>query len=314
MPAGGPTTPLIPPLLVLPVDGRTPRILQGQPTAWSVNTPISYMVWDLKVEKMAHAVTSDLAPTLTYRWTSDGQIVPDQPLPTPTAGADFSGGSTATAGASTFSRWQPGILTPRQPYTADGGWDQQARPTAETFTSASTLWSPDGRYLVFGLTFRTLLAAVPGRPAPTLDLRYCAGSGSFQPQYCAMRPVAPPDAGFAALQRDADSGGEESLPDGQRYRFYWPYPVAWRPDGKYIATLLTATDYQSSRTQNVIGLVRCDSGSTQATLTAPHPFGNSEFSAEGVPSLAWSPSGQQLAFTDYGAARVTIWGEEKLPT
>src|SRR5579884_286358 len=177
--------------LVLWTPGGKSRTIQGSPVPLS---PAGYFVWDLRQGALAHATDQDLPPALTYRWTSDGSIVPDAAIVPAGPSADYTGSPTAAPSAATFSRWQPGAIVPIEPLGAH--FDQP--PTAMTYQSNTAVWSSDGRYLALGLSLRAVLHAASGGPAPSFGDGFCRAP--YNRALCAAGPVAYPDAAFAAIR------------------------------------------------------------------------------------------------------------------
>jgi hypothetical protein len=87
--------------------------------------------------------------------------------------------------------------------------------------------------------------------------------------------------------------------------------VAWRPDGKLLATILPANGLFAQDTHVTVSLLRTDIGEEIKTLSVAHRNAN-----RAVPfdkPIAWLPSGKQLALSDPDSSRITIWGASKLP-
>lgn len=148
--------------LLAPLQGDARIISSSDAPADELN------VWDVRAGRLI-GVPQALPPALTYRWTDDGHLAADTPLPSICGGSEYTGSPTRRPDA-VISRWQPGALSPLPPLDAQGALDEEHAPAGWFMNAASTLWSPDGRYLAT-LSFKTRLVT-PGA-AGSIDPRIC---------------------------------------------------------------------------------------------------------------------------------------------
>jgi hypothetical protein len=119
------------------------------------------------------------------------------------------------------------------------------------------------------------------------------------PETCEKQRMASPDRAFEAVYQQARAEIRlPSHPELAQPKF--PVPVAWRPDGKVLATLLPLDGFQG------------EGSSLRVTLSASRPA-NVTDNDDSIGPTYWSPAGAQLAIVDAGSNRVTIWGASSLP-
>ncbi len=292
-------------LLIVPLSGGTSRLFQGP----AIGTN-SQVVWNMRTGQAASVTSVWLPPALTYRWTADGRIIAAQPFPaSSTAGA--TGGTSMSADRSIIPYWQSGIIMPLLPIDSTGAIAESSPPVANSYTSGISSWSPDGRYFTSSL----LLAGLFPLPhsTPSLDARDCILQ--------ALGPSCPPFLPYpntALAHVDAlTQAGTTTHPDPNDPSFsrqIWsPSAVAWRPDGAVLAALLPGD--QANGGMAHVSLFDASNAKLIRSLVAQPPNeGSSTLTPLVVydPPLFWSPSGQQLAFVDFGAGRITIWGASQV--
>lgn len=232
-------------------------------------------IWDLQTRQYIHSGTANLPVALAYQWSSQGTLIPG-------AESSPSGPIGNPAGGQAFTIWQPGnVFLDRQKHTL-------------TFSTITTAWSPDGRYLVPYLGFG-------GEMTPGVSGIVPASNGSYQ--------FAPRDEGLLAASSQLNAPAD-------------PYatfmPVAWRGDGHLLAArepnLLIDQVVQNldtsivpSATEHVV-IYDCATGAKRLTL-ATKPLANRLQYVVLLPQplLRWSPSGKQLLLLNAPFDSLTIW-------
>lgn len=245
-------------------------------------------IWDIRSGKLVHT-DNNLAPATAYAWGADGSLTP--------ASAD-------AMGKGVVSIWQAGRIVPI--YAAASNEDVQGPadeyvPQDWLFDSDTPRWSPDGRYLALPVE---LMVRVPGGP------HAFPVAGSPCP-VCDSTPVAPPDKSFSAALTAAEKGWR--VPPPQPVEYY-SMEVAWRADGKELATMLPNEDFNLSQPVAKITIFNTQSGAVVAKLSINRTvvnmndsgyYGNSD-----LPAIVWSPRGSSLAALNFGDATLTLWRAE----
>lgn len=153
------------------------------------------------------------------------------------------------------------------------------------YTAAFTRWSSNGRYVVAGLMTLNKAGTSTGAPA-TIAPDTCRAA--FLPQPCSDQPVPAPDAAFrtalAAVGRAANGG---LYPNEA--------PVAWRPDGAALATVLPGDDVAYTHRAITITLLATASGQVIGTVDMPVQASHGNTGWTHWPYFAWSPTSHQLA-------------------
>jgi hypothetical protein len=191
-----------------------------------------------------------------------------------------------------------------------------AAPAAILYESAPTLWAPDGH------AFASLVLGAPLPGATPSGLRQLdadqAGSGQcryWTGRTCAQSVALPyPDAALRVVATRVRTGTTvhpNPIDPTQAYNEYPEASFAWRPGGQQLAAILPGDGFGHTTVR--VTLLSTASGSVAGTLSANAPVNDIGGETEGVPPIAWSPSGQQLAIMDYGSGLVTIWGAQALP-
>ena len=228
------------------------------------------VVWDLKTDQntmLSGALTFEfwnnpLPLAYQYTWNATGALAP-----APAIG----GGTQATQaignpqGDASFQLWQSGELAALQqadlPYPLIG-----AQATWQTTFAAS---SPDGRYVFAPVTMSSPVSPRIARASPQ------------DPENTGLPPILlARDAGFAHIMRSIP----QYAPGAAQPLIY----VAWRPDGKAIATFNLANDQK-------LTIYDCATG----RLLASHAEPAQPTQFDGVlGALRWSPDGHHLLLPD----------------
>ncbi|WIG58869.1 MAG: hypothetical protein OJF49_001616 [Ktedonobacterales bacterium] len=298
-------------LLIVPVADGDAQFIDGPKLSYPALTFHTSLVWDLQQHAVASINPDALSPAVSYRWSANGHLVVDTALPaSPTGG--YTGSPVTTPAATTIPFWQPGTLRPVQALDKDGNppADGSTPPSFYLYDSAPTLWSPDGRFLVFTLALAGLLPSSDGKPLQP-DSRACH-SYRLMPA-CTSKPVPYPDPAFAAAAKLIRDGIEQNQHSINATLYMNGFTVAWRPDGKLLAVMLPGDGFDGNGPTITITLYSTATGQVVAKLKADRPAPNGSLSGGDAPFFAWSPTGKQLAVVDYFSSRVTIWGESLLP-
>ncbi|WIG59985.1 MAG: hypothetical protein OJF49_002733 [Ktedonobacterales bacterium] len=300
-----------PALLIYPLDSGKPHLFTstlttafGQSVIWDLHTGVPTLLPAL------------LPPALSYQWSASGQITVAQPAPTHPTSGSYTGSPIVTAPAApTFPIWQPGTVMPIEAVDSTGTSTSLLPLAGAVFASSGYIWSPDGRYLAMPLHLAARLAPIPGLPVGNLGPHSC--SSSLQPN--CSGPIMPyPDAALATAIKAAatpqvfSSNGQHIV----QYAFQ-PFPVAWRPNGKILATILPAdngigSDFSTPVTVR-ISLFDTTTGHELSTLSIQRPLSSQQPPSPDQIELSWSPTGKQLALFDYGSNQVVLWGADQLP-
>lgn len=255
----------------------------------------SYVTWDVQrgITSVPYAGSSQssnseniftLPTALTYHWSADGQLLP---------GVIASSGNSSSIsnssigpignpdGGSSFSIWQPGSAT----WTDQNGNGATHLPGVYLWQTLFTAWSPDGRYLIYGLVAGSLLHIPGQKPLSPRDLK---DLGVNQYSTIQVRNTA-----FIQLLRSLSSSAGSSGGVSAN--------VSWRPDGREVAvnSAGSVTVFESS------------TGHKLATMLPQHLYPLNLNGGTGD-ILRWSPDGTHLllASTTWG---ISIWGPGQLP-
>jgi hypothetical protein len=200
----------------------------------------------------------NLAAAPAYTWDGNGQFM--------SAATAENAHATATPignpnGDAIVTLWQPGIVSLIAPAASGTGRSAGVYTWSTTFAA----WSPDGRYLIDGVTTggRLELASRPTPSAETLDALQI---GRFP-------ALAPRDAGMARALEALGAAFEA----GQAL---W---LAWRPDGRVLAASPDGDDvtFYDSASGRTLARVRT---AAAAGLEGGLPGG----------AMRWSPDGKWL--------------------
>jgi WD40 repeat protein len=168
-------------------------------------------------------------------------------------------------GGSSFTIWQPGLAIILS---------QAHSPSIYIWKTSVTAWSPDGNYLVEGVSLKAIIEP-SGRHFPN--------EGILNDLHLNHTPLLP--IRDTALLR-ATLGS---------------LAMAWRPDGRVLAT----TNFTGS-----VDLYDCATGQKLATLI-PHM---NHTPISGSPALLrWSPDGTRLLLSSAQWGIINTWGPGQLP-
>ena len=234
--------------------------------------------WDLTAGKLS-AVPPPATGATLYRWTSDGVLVADG-----SAAGKAIGSPSADQ---TFSIWQPGFLQMAAYSTASDPQPTLIPQDIEWGANFAPL-SPDGRY--FYQYFPAYGSLVPP---------------STQHPFPHEAQITPHDTALVALARRLSATSPAGA--GQPAQ----YLVAWRPDGRLLATV-TPNDSGSVTDANFT-VTLYDTRTGQVVLRLTPSFTGLQSGNSGQEMLSWSPDGKHLALTDNIFGAITIWGPGALP-
>ncbi|WIG59307.1 MAG: hypothetical protein OJF49_002054 [Ktedonobacterales bacterium] len=262
-------------------DGST-RVLVA-PTSPTMFTG-AYNTWDLLTGTVTVGPRSTATPppfsnlplAQSYTWDATGALVPGPQLPrAATAPPTVASGPVGNpAGDAIFTPWQPDVLQ-----IADTTPDGKPLTTAiATFNAFFSAWSPDGRYLIDGLTLGGRLQ-LPSQPAPShTDLL------KLQLDTTPLLPLR--DAGLQQALTNLIAPITTS-PVHTQNSFA---QLAWRPDGRVLAI----TDNQDN------GYILYDCQTGRRLLTAPNT-NTALLNSGGFAGPRWSPDGKWLILPPFGA-------------
>jgi hypothetical protein len=298
--------PVDPGVLLIPLSGAKPFIIHAavSPALQSafLNGDVT-TVWDTRNHSLASATTLPLPPALAYTLDSAGRLVVAQPL-SAQASADTLTGSPGAQTGATRSLWQPGALIVVDAFTGRTSPNQPASQPTDTsalvfYSAALGLWSPDGRFVDPQVTL-----GPAGFPE---DAQALAG---FDPQSCVHFGLAPcvphavpyPDHALQVVKNKllAQNGAQSYAADT---------PIAWSPGGAVLATIFPLDSFLPTNDTVRVTLLSTRDGSVLKTLTARTSSSSDSYAYD---DLAWSPTGNQLAFRDAYSAAITIWGGSSL--
>jgi WD40 repeat protein len=204
-----------------------------------------------------------LSPALAYRWGADGTLVPETVLTNAGVPAAPALGPVGNPdGDPTFTLWQPGSV------------DVASLADASRLTSWSTTfaaWSPDGRYLVDGMTLfgllklpgqrfpnsstlvRTRLNQVPLLPLRDRALLMVVESATAVAWSPNGRVLAASHAGKSVELYECRSGRRLASLVLHNQGFAAPTALRWSPDGSHVLvaslwrTMIILWDPQDAR-------------------------------------------------------------------
>lgn len=297
-------------LLIIPAGSGTPRALLN-----TTDSELAHPIWNLKTGKLVATQAKALPPALTYRWGADGSIQPEKAIPSGSATA-YTGSPVEQVGGASFSRWQRGVIAPvaRMGYVGP--------PFAWFHIDLGVLWSPDGQYVAPNYSIESRLPEPEGGTPAQLQPQdsACAefassGVGqtleaSMAPTYCGQPTPPYPDAAYAQVVAAARAGAQEKDSSGRTITGWPLVEVAWRPDGKVLATMLPADDFASHPSSVRVTLYDTATGQVLTTLSQAVTLPSSQ--TNGPYYLSWSPSGQQLALVNNGDSKIIVWGASSL--
>ncbi len=138
-----------------------------------------------------------------------------------------------------------------------------------------------------------------------------SGDPSMENTYCAQSALPYPDAAYARVVAAARAGVQVKDDSSGRAITVWsPVEVAWRPDGKALATMLPADDFAAH--PSMVRVTLYDTATGQALTSLSQTVSLPSSQVNGPYYLSWSPTGQQLALVDNGDSRIIVWGASSL--
>ncbi len=244
-------------LLVLNVQSNAARVIFQPPNL----TPQMPVEWDFATGQALGLTT--ISPALSYHWTASGSLLPDSSLSVrPQKQISALGPVGNPDGNTSFTIWQPGFAT----LTNISGYF--------AWNTTFSAWSPDGRYLVDGISMVGLFEP-PGSVSPNAQ-----ALSQVKAQHYALLP-----ARDAALLKVAINSAE----------------IAWRPDGRVLAT------YNG---YGFVALYDCQTGRLLKTL--PLPFDQAPSIDGNTELLRWSPDGSRLLLSSALDGVLHIWDSSQL--
>lgn len=284
-----------------------PRVIIGPPT--NIYTSQSRaQVWNVGALSAGPVIDSSIPPALSYHWTADGTIAPDQPFPedgsTPT-------GRNANHGAFTF--WQSGYIDALS--IIDSHFTSShisvtgpVAPTGLFFTASPVVWSSDGRYVVSGISIGGPVAfSTP--PSSTVT---CPTPDMSQNARCPSKALPQADAAFAAVVSATLKGEPFTFTDqsgNPKTVSSWPQvPIAWSPKGKYLMTVLPGDEETDRAKYLTITLLDTTTGNPVKQFRQVVGPGANRCSFPG----GWSPTGQQIALLQCSTNSIILWSTSDL--
>ncbi|HEX8733574.1 MAG TPA: hypothetical protein VF725_16100 [Ktedonobacterales bacterium] len=289
-------------LLLLPLNQNSPDVLsQTQPAS----TPCSG-AWDIRDNRYvpepptasnvpaAWGISSGLGTAASaYHWNG-GSLSPVSALPasdaTPPQAASHITPVGAPDGQQSFSIWQPGTLesvTQYFPKTASGTpVISQALPGAQTYSTSFIAWSPSGDYLRTAVVHNWLVrsASVPAPTSISLRELNLTGAPTLFVRDQALDTLL---KRFAPVSASAQSS----------------LTLAWRPDGRYLATISPAAANDTGQTATIYDITN---GADTLTLTLPASTASAT-TVGNTTVLLWSPDGSRLAYLAPDSSDLTVW-------
>jgi WD40 repeat protein len=243
--------------------------------------------WDLTTGAPAPLAAPGAASA--YSWASDGALA--------TATAPAGGAIGNSAGGQSFSVWQPGYLLYQ---------DSQANlatlgPATATPIKGDVGWSPmimalspDGHYFYAYVSY-------------ALDTFDSLTPPSTQHASPSEPSLAPRDKALLALaQQMTQATGDITQQPG--------YAVAWRPDGKLMATAsININVAQPSTAPSALTVSMYDTTSGQMVKQFTPDWSGLTVGNSSREMVVWSPDGKRLLLQDNVYGAITIWGPGALP-
>ena len=277
-------------VLLVPMKGGQPFIVHGF-VSTAPDAPKS-VVFNIRAQQISDSVTYPIQPASSYEVTATGQIDVERPLASATLDNSFTGiPIESTASRAAF--WSSGALVGISP--RDGS-------NAEViyYTATVGLWSADSAYVDPALVLGAVGFAPDAEALAQMPSLRCA---QILTTPCVATPISYADQALKDVQTQTI---EES---GVQPFATHTSPVAWRPDGKILATIYPADGFTLHSDTIRVTLLATNDAHVVKTLTTAS---NSSFNGGSVDLLSWSPTGHQLAFRDPAQGMVTLWGVSSL--
>jgi WD40 repeat protein len=271
--------------------------------------------WDLTSGQVNSAFESTttlsqyatIAPAQAYSWTANGGLTLTQPAPTaqhlalPSAPASLPVNSPQEG--RTFSVWQAGYIEPLfSSYSPDSNSSVTTIHIPAFATDIAAI-SPDGHYLVEGISLEALLIT------STEQLKELANVAT--PDLATLPLLPSHDMALSALSA-APLAQYPQIPELSAKLQSNPKPgiyVAWRPDGRYLAAI-----FPESASQSIPTLIIYDTSTGAAVMKQSAPPGSPNFSDDSAPKLIrWSSDGKRLLVLDPGTEALALYGTGQLP-
>ena len=220
----------------------------------------------------------------------------------PDQSAVYAGATPTYTGSPTsgqISRWRSGTIF----YTIDTTPSSLQLPRAWYLNTSLTAWVGQN-LLAVGFFMPSLL---PGGTVAASDCAILA-----LPPTCDTHRMASPDRAFDVVYQQARAGNKITIPPNPEFHDYPAVPLAWRPDGKILATLLPPDGFHRDGSSLRVTLYDTATGKVIKTLSASR-LANVNDNDDSIAPTYWSPAGSQLALVDTGSNSVTIWGASSLP-
>lgn len=248
-----------------------------------------------------------IAPAQSYSWTANGGLTLAQPASTAQhpalPSAPVSVPINTPQGGHTFSIWQAGYIEPHFSSYRSGSESAATIIQIPDFVTNIAAISPDGHYLVEGISLKALLitsnkqlnelasAVTPDLALlpllPNHDVALSTLSNATLAQYLQVPELS------ATLQSDPRLG------------IY----VAWRPDGRYLAVIYADSANGSIPTLKIYDT---QTGATMKKLSLPP--GSLSVSDDTAPNLIrWSADGKRLLVLDPNTGALMLYGIGQLP-
>jgi len=258
-------------------------------------------IWDLQE---ARALSAPLVPALEYHWAADGRLNPMTP---------FSVGGKPVAsqfgpvgdpkGSASFTIWQSGEVERHVNYTVTTATCAQAPIMTQTppytFQSDFSAWSPDGRFFAPDAGFEGLLQP---DGAPTPDAKSLSDLNLTQAVSLPIRDAALAQV-LSYLGGPASGLGSSGVAIAR---------VAWRPDGKRLASYHAFVSTEVTGYDRILTLYDCATGKALGDLPPPKHTSPDQEDYESS-RLYWAPDGSRLLLMDAQTSALRIWGADLLP-
>jgi hypothetical protein len=280
-------------VLLLETNGTDPQVLlQAQ-----VGYAPAAVEWDLRTGTSSsppatlYPAFGALLPALGYRWQNGATPVLVTPLSAAVPPPLHTLGPVGNpAGGSSFTIWQPGVVTG----VISPGATGRLSPLPGIYELRSTfaVWSPDGRYLI-DLVIPDALLELPSAPVPTADQRSASGIEGM--------PLLPlHDAGLGRVLRAVNPLN----PLGTL--------IAWRPDGRALAVYAPENVFDVP----AVTIDDCATGRQLSSVLPPTQADGTGTSAAAllgqVTLLLWSPDGRHLLLYALPLGQVVLFGPQQL--